>query len=131
MSRYFRGNMSQHLDLENYRGKYVCAQEILILDWRLRRGDVYEVSGTRNMSTQNLYHFKTIFLQLCARGRNLMLSTLLTGFLGNSRIKSWRPTMLLLKCSTNLKEREGQRCVFLKRFISVINSIFLTRTSLT
>ena len=33
------------LDFENYRGKYMCAQEILILDWRLRRGDVYEVSG--------------------------------------------------------------------------------------
>ena len=39
----FRPKMA--LDLENYRGKYVCAQEILILDWRLRRGDIYEVSG--------------------------------------------------------------------------------------
>lgn len=43
----FRANMA--LDLENYRGKYVCGQEILILDWRLRRGDIYEVSGnTKN-----------------------------------------------------------------------------------
>ena len=45
------------LDLENYRGKYFCSQEILILDWRLRRGDIYEVSG--NIRLKAKCHLKS------------------------------------------------------------------------
>ena len=33
------------LDLEHYRGKYTCGQEILLFDWRLGRDHVYKISG--------------------------------------------------------------------------------------
>ena len=101
--------MSHHLDLENYRGKYVCAQEVLILDWRLRRGDVYEVSGKK--SEHKVFTIlKSNCFQSCARGRNLKQFTQPTGLLENLKTESWRPTMLLHQFSTNLKEREVERC---------------------
>ena len=81
----FRPKMA--LDLENYRGKYVCAQEILILDWRLRRGDIYEVSGDIKYD-DFAFNLALSLLQSCVRGKSLTWSFPLTGFLENLTIAS-------------------------------------------
>ena len=38
--------MSKLLDLERYRGKFIADQEeVLTIDWRLDKGNVYRIKG--------------------------------------------------------------------------------------
>ena len=32
-------------DLENYRGKFKAGDEVLYIDWRVRKDNAYEISG--------------------------------------------------------------------------------------
>ena len=53
-------SMNKLLDFERYRGKFVADEEVLTIDWRLDKHNVYKISVTRQrkeLQSVVSYHF--------------------------------------------------------------------------
>ena len=60
-------------DFEKYRGKFKCGDDVLYIDWRLRKGNAYEISGKLAISNADFYP-SLILLLVYRKREGVMLS---------------------------------------------------------